>query len=337
MQDELERDPLPHADRNQVLDAARRLRRSFQDADARLRADRLTVPPDELKQEVTAAFWALAAVIEQYERSGGITDRGIARGVQELVGPWLNRSRFFNRAFHKPHGHAGDYRLLEAIYDLEDDDCADPAEPGIVNCIDHVFSTLHSVRAVWERRRRFAQLLGREYARVSDGGGVLRILEVGTGGARSVLDFLASLPEARDLELTLIDPEPAALNYYEMRSLAAWHQQLTCIVAPVDHLPDVLPPGDFDVVLAAGVFDYLDDPDGRDVMAYLAWRTASDGVIAATNHHPGDPSRFAERWLLDWPVHCRDEEGLDFLFPNSIETELSLSQNGALTFALGRK
>jgi SAM-dependent methyltransferase len=304
------------------------------EVDRGMRRSGITIPPVEIKQRVTSRFWELIGAIDQFEVSATEDPMPVRDQCRGMVADWLFRSRFFNRSYHKPHGHAGDYRMVEWMYDLENDACADPTQPGIVNCLDHVFATVHSVRSVWERRRWFARLLQREHRRH---GRQLRILDVACGGARYIADFLTSADDVQGIEVTLVDQDAAALEYCREVSLRHWRPCLTTQCLPIKRLPEALTGCAFDIVLSAGLFDYLDDAAGTVLLEHLVHLTVPDGVTVVANFHPADPSRNVKDWLVDWPLIFRNEAALAALFPDPSTVQTSLSENGALTYALATR
>ena len=321
---------------NQVLEAARDFVKQLQQTDRDLRRVGLTVPPAEVKDRVADRFWSLVGAIDRYTaaRRGSPEEATVRAGCREIVGGWLARSRYFNRSLHKPHGYAGDFRMVEWMYDLEGDPCADPTQPGIVNCMDHVFATVHSVRGVWERRRRFAGLLRQEYER---NGGQLRVLDVACGGSRYLADFLGGAGDLGRVELTLIDQDAAALAYCRESSLRRWAHRLRTLCLPIRRLGEALPSGEFDLVLSAGLFDYLDDASGRALLAHLVRLTAPGGLTAVANFHPEDLSRNVKDWLVDWVLVFRREQELAALFPDPSAVRTALSEDGSLAYATARR
>jgi SAM-dependent methyltransferase len=315
-----------------VLGAARGLAQYFQDTDRGMRRDGTTVRSAELKEGVASRFWELVRAIDRLD--GGGDDKELLRSqCRDILGAWPFRCRFFNRSYHKPHGYAGDFRMIEWMYDLEGDPCADPTQLGIVNCLDHVFATLPCVRSVWERRHWLSSLLRVEYRHR---GGRLSVLDVACGGARYTADFLSSVPDARGVELTLVDQDPAALEYCRTVSLSRWRSQLTTRCLPIHRFPAAPGGGPFDVVISAGLFDYLDAAAGAGLLAYLVGMTSPGGVTAIANFHPADPSRHVRDWLVDWPLILRGKAELAALFPEPARVATSPSDNGALSFALAR-
>lgn len=322
---------------HRVVTAAQRFAERMTDIDRRLRQAHQTIPSRAVKDEAAAAFWSFVETA-----SSAVANEGVTPDVEPLcrviAGAWLFRSRLWNRAYHKPHGFPGDYLLYEWLYDLEVDPCADPTQPGIVNCLDYLMRTLHSVAGVWERRRWFASLLEAEHTRRNRG--PLSVLDLGCGGARHLWDFLTRLPRSAAIDVTLVDQDPAALAYCRQRAtLDAPNSsgvQLLYVCGQLPDLPRLLGPTRYDVIIAADLLDYLDDLSAAALLRDLAARLAPRGLIALANVHPADPSRLAKDWLVDWSPVVRDERQCAALFPRTLSVETGRTENHALSFATAR-
>lgn len=302
--------------------------------DRQLRREGQTVPSAEIKQHLASRFWAFVETAAQVEALAGV-DVALRTQCRNILAPWLWRSRFFNRSYHKPHGYAGDFRMIEWIYDLESDRCDDPAQPGIVNCLDHVYSTIHAVVSVQQRRRWFTRLLHAERERL---GGKLRVLDVACGGARYIRDFLESGRDVSGVHVTLVDQDAAALAFCRTRSLVPWlasariETRSDSIVKLANHLRD----RQFDVIISAGLFDYLSDTVARHVLSHMAALLAPGGVVAFSNFHTSDPSRVVKDWLVDWPLIYRDDNECAALLPPTLAIATERPDNRALCYATGR-
>src|SRR5437588_10016608 len=155
---------------DQVLEAARSFITRLEDINGELRKTMklgMKVPKAK-KDEVVKAFWDLFKAIDSYDKANASPAEDLKQKCRAILAPWLFRSDYFNRSFHKPHGYAWDYRIIEWIYDLKanpckQDPCDDPTQPAIVNCLNYVFSQLPSVQSAWERRKHFADLMLQEY------------------------------------------------------------------------------------------------------------------------------------------------------------------------------
>jgi extracellular factor (EF) 3-hydroxypalmitic acid methyl ester biosynthesis protein len=301
--------------------------------DRRLRRAQIIIPPPEARDEVARAFVALGETMDAVEAAGGASEAEI-RHCREIVGRWLFRSRIWNRAFHKPHGYAGDFMVIEWMYDLETDDCSVPFQPAIVNCLDNLGKHVDSITSLWERRRWYADLLRREHARCQ---GRLRVLDVAGGGARYIRDFLDSVQPGPAVEITVLDQDAAATAFCRTQSLKEWPATVALRSAPIRDLPALMEGSQFDVIISAGLFDYLSDPTARALLAQAAARLAPGGTVAITNYHPADRSRLVKDWLVDWKLVYRGEADCARLFPAGLRVETTVTSNGALVLATGTR
>ena len=259
-------------------------------------------------------------------------DTGAA--LRAALGPWLWRSRLWQRAAWKPHGYAGDYQMLELMYDLEGSRFDDPTQPGLLNALDSLLTTLHCIRDLWHRRRFYRALLQTEYQRR---GGALRVLDIACGGARYTADFLAGLEDVDGVTITLVDQDTSALAFCQRSALAPWLDRVRFVSLPIHELPQRLTDGGYDVVLSTGLYDYLDAPTARALSAHLAGLLAPGGVLAVSNYTPLDPSRHIRAWVTDWHVIERDAPTLAGLLPASLRVSVDASPERTLTYTLGRQ
>jgi SAM-dependent methyltransferase len=300
--------------------------------DRQLRRAGQTVPSTEVKRDIARRFWSFVELAAHQEADGTVDDSVRAK-CREILGGWLFRSRYFNRSFHKPHGYAGDFMIIEWIYDLETDGCEDPAQPAIVNCLDYLYSTIHAVVSVQQRRRWFSRLLHTEHARVGDG---LRVLDVACGGARYIRDFLAATDDASGMQITLVDQDVAALAYCRTRSLQPWVSQIETRSDSIMKLGSHLRGRQYDVIISSGLFDYLNDAIARRLLEQMTSLLAPGGIVAFSNFHVSDPSRVVKDWLVDWPLIYRNDEQCAALLPATLAVATEPSRNRALCYATGR-
>jgi extracellular factor (EF) 3-hydroxypalmitic acid methyl ester biosynthesis protein len=316
-----------------VLAAAARLADSVAELDRALRRRGITIPPLDCKQELARDFWDFVTLLDRCEAQGFAED-SLRRATREVLGKWLFRSRYWSRAYHKPHGYAGDFRMIEWLYDLESDPCADPTQPALVNCLDYLMSTVHSTRMLWERRRWFAAALSREHVRQR---GKLRVLDVAAGGARYIRDFLEQLEDASGVEVTLVDQDAAAIVFCREQSLEPWSARLTTLCTRITDCGTRLSSGAFDIIICAGVLDYLSDEACAALLLGFSRLLAPQGLLAFSNYHPSDPSRSVKSWLVDWSLRFRSESACAELLPQQLEVRVQGSSDGTLIFATGRR
>lgn len=317
-----------------VEDSAFEFNAKLDDIDRMLRKKAITIPDLSTKQAVAAAYWQMFSDVEEFQARFSDQDLSPYKAaLRAIISPWLCRSTFFWRAFAKPNGYAGDYKVIDLTYDLEHSAGDDPTEPGIVNCLNYIISTMHSVDSLWERRHWLSGLLKDELRKKNE----LKVLDIACGGARYIGDFLASTDDISNISITLLDQDPAALAFAELINLKNWSENISTICAPIKHLKTVLANEEYDVIISSGLFDYLNHETGSDMLAFLSSRLKTDGVIAITNFHKDDKSAIAKDWGSDWPLLFREDHHVEALFPKHLSPKLTRSQNGSLIMATGRK
>ena len=306
------------------------------DLDRTLRREDRCAPTDLEKHVLSTTFWDISDVLAAPPEGGWSADTG--RALRIALGPWLWRSQVWYRAAWKPHGYAGDYQMLELMYDLEGNAFDARTQPGVLNALDALLATLHCVQGLWHRRAFYRSLLASEHARR---GGRLRVLDVACGGARYTRDFLegveADSGDTRGIHLTLVDQDASALAFCEDHALAPWRERVRTLSAPIQRLPRLLQEGGYDVVLSTGLYDYLDAPTARALSAHLGGLLAPGGVLAVSNYTPSDPSRHIRAWITDWHLIMREAHALRRLLPDALDVTAESSPERTLAYALGRK
>jgi hypothetical protein len=146
-------------------------------------------------------------------------------------------------------------------------------------------------------------------------------------------DFLAAQPDVRGIEITLVDQDAAALEYCRTVSLTPWLSRLKTLCLPIKRVVEAIPEGQYDVVISAGLFDYLEEPSARPLLVHLAALTIPGGVTAITNFHPEDPSRLVKDWLVDWRLVYRTEAQVAELFSDPASVLTTRSKNRSLVCA----
>ncbi len=293
------------------------------------------IPPREQREEFADALSQVLSYVENLVAGApAARHRGAQRALLNGIGSIVFRSEPMARAFFKPQGYAGDYRLMEMIYDVENRPGEDPYKGPLANCLEHWFSKVHSTSAVWERRHRLANIIVRE-ARARRGDEPLRVLDVASGGARYLGDAMAQLP-AGSVRAHLVDQDPAALAYAKNENLTRWTDYVSLESVPIKALLGTPPQGTYDLVISCGLFDYLEAPVARDLLRSLGSALRVGGLLAITNFHPDDRSAWTKNWMTDWPLILRTEDDVRHLFSGLAHPEISRSENRSLVFAEAR-
>ncbi len=324
--------------RHGALGAAERFASMLAALDRNARHERRTLPRAEERAALHAAFWRelIPALASAESRLDPAAVAELRAEVQTLVNVWLLRSRYWNRSWVKPHGYPGDFRVLEWMYDLEAEDCADPTQPAIINLLDGLYRSVHSVQAVWHRRAWFAAMIAARLD-ASRAQRPVRVLDIACGGSRYLRDLVGRHPAA--LEATFLDQDPAALAFVEawLPMQARGASRLICAPVRRDHELNPASPGGararFDVVISTGLFDYLSEEHARGLLEHMTASARPGGTVAICNFCPDDRSRIVKDWISDWRLIYRTRTELKQLFPQGIEPTVSKSADGGLLYA----
>jgi extracellular factor (EF) 3-hydroxypalmitic acid methyl ester biosynthesis protein len=313
-----------------VLKAAQSFSDFLRETELRLRRAGSPIPSETDKELVAHTFHQLIANIETYVSGCVKADMGETKDkFRRVIVPWLCRSRLWWRALFKPQGYPGDFQMIEWIYDLETSAGSDRTQCALVNCLDYTLSTVSNVESVWNRRRWLTELLRREFNRKAR----LSVLDIACGGARYIGDFLSSISEPEGVSVTLVDQDAAALTYACDYVLERWRSQLNPINQPIKKLMVDGSIRKYDVIISAGLFDYLGAGIASRLITILLSQLKEGGILALTNFRSGQPSAYCLDWCADWQLIYRDEAAVASLFPLSIVVDISTSTDGGLVYA----
>lgn len=240
---------------------------------------------------------AVSRCLVRLEATGvvGEANRLPSSALWNLLGDRLSQSWLVNRARTKPRGYAGDYELLDWI-------CEERiGEHPFGRTLDRFFQNQAAPAAVRARTDLAAAEMVRHY--LNRPPGEFRIVSVGAGPAADVRKAAAMLPleRRRDLHVTLLDVDPAALDFAK---------QKLAELLPADRIEprqvnlmrlpqrgEALPEGDF--LICPGLFDYLDDNAAADMLA-LFWRRLAPGGRLLTGNFAVHPTRSYMEWIGNW-------------------------------------
>lgn len=255
----------------------------------------------------------------------------------------IQASEFLSRTNLKPRGYAGDSGMMRMIYERDFRGRAlfskfmhrhpldSLAAEAVRNQRAQVAAT---VRAAQERSRRS---LSRT-----------RVLSVACGPAYELRDLVSSASDLEQLELVLLDQDPQALD--DARDTVMELEQRFRVRLDATLIRDSVRTmigasglsarwGQFDVIYAMGLFDYLTPPVGKAVLARLYELLAPGGEVLLSNFHTRNPSRVYMEYWMDWVVYDRDEAELFALASELPGAELSLAseETGSQMFLTVRK
>jgi len=198
--------------------------------------------------------------------------------------------------FQKPYGYAGDFQMIDQIYRKEI--CQAPS----FYKWDLFFHDFQAAQAVRNRKTYFKNLLLRKTLLHS---GTFRVLNLASGPARDILEFLQENPGA-DVHFTCVELDQRAIDFAS-ELLDGYLDRVTFVQKNVFRYQTEQ---QFDLVWSAGLFDYFEDKVFVRLYRRLLSNVKPTGEIVIGNFHPRNESRPVMEILTDWYLHHRTEEQL---------------------------
>jgi extracellular factor (EF) 3-hydroxypalmitic acid methyl ester biosynthesis protein len=283
--------------------------------------------PDEAGEELIRASDAMLAECGRVEDL--VDDPGVMNAVKALFReraiPLAAGSRIVKHAFLKPGGYAGDYGIIEIVYDNR------PLSSGFGRCIDRRFLMDDYARAVRGRKNAMKGILF-EYIGSSTLPRI-EILNLACGSSREILELFRDSPPAFTgrAAFTLVDRDPDALAF-SRKALAGLPENITFEFlnhSVYDYIKD--PAGwsarlrGKDLVYSIGLADYLPDDILRQLIHFLFGLLNEGGKLVIAHKDSRNYRPLAPDWWCDWTFHLRDEAGVRALIEASGIGSLSIS------------
>jgi len=239
--------------------------------------------------------------------------------VQAQLHPLFLGSPFFSRAFSKPLGYAGDYGMVNQLL-------GDPLQGAtlydqLVNCV-----LLHADFPQGHRNRvaMLHRLLSEKATEAAAQGRRIRVLSIGCGPAAETQLFLATHPTPEVADIDLLDFNRETLDWTAARLSSIMEgtgkqANVRTIEESVYELAKRSPQSEvaeYDLVICAGLFDYLTDRFCKRVVAYCVAKTLPGGTTLVTNVRSTSDTHFVEV-LMEWKLILRAEPEVEQLLPAS--------------------
>ncbi len=228
--------------------------------------------------------------------------------VFKEIFPYLMRSRFAERAYYKPKGYAGDFLMMEHIYqDIPKGD----GEIG--KLIDSWGLQRTSAKAIRNRRilmKDQLKSLSKERLKTNKR---FAVMNLACGPSRELFDFLQECDYTEKIDALCVDIDTEALQYsnqnvnifphnasvrYMCENLVKW------ALGKVSH--DI---GSKDLIYSAGLFDYLEPRLFCRLVDRCHEHLKPGGSLLIGNFAPHDDMLFMDH-MLQWQLIYRTQEEL---------------------------
>jgi extracellular factor (EF) 3-hydroxypalmitic acid methyl ester biosynthesis protein len=249
------------------------------------------------------------------------------------------RGEYLKRSLEKPRGYAGDYKIIDMIYQN------DPSTAGFDRLFDNYFQMSSICNAVRNRKEDFKRIVAKYINENNEN--VSYVMDLASGPARDVfellnLDFIKS---KSSLFHCYENDEEAILyanNILNNDKRVKFIKANAVRIALKKDIHSLHPPG-YDVIFSTGLFDYLDFRVSVRLVRGLRNLLRSGGVLAISDVYDkfSNPSIYFMEWVSDWSLIYRSDSEFEkiFLEAGFKKEELikQFEQQGVMQYIIARK
>jgi hypothetical protein len=215
--------------------------------------------------------------------------------IRAAFGDALSPSTMQGFALTKPHGYPGDFEVIDRMYQM-----SVSSDPRLANW-DRFFHQHAAPKAVRNRKTYFHRLLDRHSVRKQP----LRVLKIASGPGRSMFEWLSAHPNA-PVTFECVEIDLNAIDYASRLN----ERFLDRIAFVQKNAMRYRPSGEYDLIWAAGIFDYFDDRTFISLFERLVPALAEGGELVVGNFSDRNPSRAYMELLGGWSLHHRTDNHL---------------------------
>ena len=232
------------------------------------------------------------------------------------------------RAYEKPLGYPGDYRVMDYVYEW--------AREGDTPYAQFVHRlALEPMECVKTRLKKQEEIILREIES-ADKSEPFRITNMACGTAQEIRNLLDRKAFTSPVDMTLVDQEKNTLAYAYERTYPAvqklkglvtlkyWNASFKQLLRPNELLGGL---AGQNLIYSLGLFDYLKEKRGQRLVSGLYDKLAPGGLLVIANLKEGAVSKWTSEFMSDWPMIYRTPEEMKRLADNldgagvSIETD----------------
>lgn len=231
----------------------------------------------------------------------------VKRIFRECVIPLGIKSRIVKHAFTKPSGYAGDFGLIEIIYNNK------ILSDKIGYCIDRRFQLDDYARAVRSRKNKMKGILA-DFITSSPEKSI-RILNIACGSCREIKEMFEENPfdTSKSVSFTLMDQDKDALDFSldSLKNSPSTVEFRTQCNSVYDYIknPDAYR-GQLsgqDLVYTIGLADYIPEPSLKSLILFMYSLLKPGGKLVIAHKDSKNFSPLAADWWCDWTFHLRNE------------------------------
>lgn len=215
-----------------------------------------------------------------------------------ILGEALSINTMQGYAFHKPHGYAGDYEIIDRIY-------TSWQSPIVyLRKWDEFFHLQKAPQAVRNRKEYLIELINS----IAEKKNELQILNIGSGPGRDMLEYFQQNNKS-DVTFECVETDLKAIAY--ANSLCKpYSKDINFIHRNIFRYK---PNMKFDLIWSAGLFDYIDDLKFIHLLKMLYAYTKEGGLIVIGNFSTSNPSKDYMEVIGEWFLNHRSKQQLIYL------------------------
>lgn len=243
---------------------------------------------------------------------------------RKIVGKYLFQSQILKRFYDKPRGYAGDYFMFEMMYDGK------PLSDGIGAYFDHYVFYHSLVVSVISRKERMKKILKNILDQESKSSSLIKILNIGCGGARDVKELFSENTFSGNIAFTLMDQDEEGLSYAESR-LGVFKKNVKFNFIRKNALEMIgfskhsANEDYYNVIYTLGIVDYfLDNTFVRFIKHSYSMLKPDGKLIVAVCSNRNMKCYTALKWLCEWNFHYRGTNSVRKLINEAIGGDVNV-------------
>ncbi len=215
--------------------------------------------------------------------------------IRDSFGEAMSPETIQGWAYHKPLGYAGDFQLIEKIYNYQIS-----SNPHLAKW-DQYFHTQKAPQAV---RNRVSFFLDQVWLTKMETPSTSHILNLASGPGRDMQEALKVLGKSR-LEIDCVEQDEQAINHAK----ELCHEFLANIQFTHKNIFRYMPSKTYHLIWSAGLFDYFNDNVFKRTIKRFFDLLKPNGKLVIGNFTVDNPSRgYME--LFKWQLFHRSKEHL---------------------------
>ncbi|MCG8699738.1 MAG: class I SAM-dependent methyltransferase [Bacteroidales bacterium] len=218
------------------------------------------------------------------------------QSFREIIKPILTNDSLFGYTFNKPFGYAGDFILIEKIYQHHIS-----SHQKYVKW-DKFYHSLAATNAVRNRKDYFINEMERISKKLKRN---LNVLILGSGPATDLEEYLKKYHLKKD-KFTLLDIDAKAIMYSRIK-LSVFGNNINYIKKNVLRF---ISDEKYDLIWSAGLFDYLNDRFFVGLTKRLINNLTPYGEMIIGNFSDDNPTKNVMEVFGDWYLHYRSGKHL---------------------------